>query len=95
MIIKEVSMDTAFPLRKNSKTESMKAEIFNIERQLDLSEQGLEDQTYEDYKEEFMGQEDHTGLTGAIGIPGPSSQPDQSKEDEIAELEAKLAALRG
>lgn len=94
-LTKEVSLDFAFPNRKNSKTEALKAEILNLERQLVLLEQGLEDQTYEEYKEEFMDQLGNTGLTGAEGTPGPSSQSEQSKEDEIAELEAKLAALRG
>ena len=90
-IVKETELDLAFPDRKNSKTEELKAEIMDLERQLALVEQGLEDQTYEEYTQEYMNQYGHTGLTGAIGIPGPSSK---SKEDEIAELEAKLAALR-
>lgn len=87
-----ISLDIAFPDRKNSKTEELKAEIMDLERQLVLLKQGLEDQSYEDYTEEFMTRYGHTGLTGAIGIPGSSSK---SKEDEIAELEAQLAALRG
>lgn len=81
-LVKEVSLDKAFPDRKNSKTEILKARILNMENQLKLLEQGLTLQTYEEYKEEFMGQE-------------PSEPSEPSKDDEIAELEAKLAALRG
>lgn len=76
---KELTMDIAFPDRKDSKTETLKADILNLERQLDLLEQGLEDQTYEEYKQEYTNQEPE--LT--------------EEEKKIAELEAQLAALRG
>ena len=78
-LAREYSLDLAFPNRKNSKFEYIKAEIMDLERQLALLEQGLEDQTYEEYKQEYMVQEPE--LT--------------EEEKKIAELEAQLAALRG